>query len=224
MTLALFPQPERFRCLLADPPWLERGGGKSKRGADRHYPLAPTKEIPGIIRSSGLFRPAENAHFWLWVTDNFLEDGLFVMRELGFRYVRCKIWVKMPDPGHVLRDLVEQVLASALSPAKAIEQALKLLRVAVGLGQYLRGAHEICLFGVRGKGLDPSVRTAHRDVPSVVFGARGRHSAKPESSYEAIERVSKGPRVEFFARSCREGWVSWGNDAAVQPLAEEVSC
>lgn len=26
---------DRFRCITADPPWLERGGGKSKRGADR---------------------------------------------------------------------------------------------------------------------------------------------------------------------------------------------
>jgi hypothetical protein len=24
-----------YRCIVADPPWLERGSGKSKRGADR---------------------------------------------------------------------------------------------------------------------------------------------------------------------------------------------
>lgn len=219
----LFPEPASFACLAADPPWLERGGGKSKRGADRHYPLVPTAEIPGVIRSSGLFLPAPNAHLWLWVTDNFLEDGLFVMRALGFRYVRCMVWVKMPDPGQVLRDLLERALTDALAPLAALKLALKLLRVATGLGQYLRGGHEICLFGVRGKGLDPSVRTTFRDVPSVVFGARGRHSEKPARSYEVIERVSKGPRVEFFARSRRPGWTSWGNDAAVTAPLEAAS-
>jgi hypothetical protein len=34
-----------YRCILADPPWLERGGGKIKRGADRHYPLLKDYEI-----------------------------------------------------------------------------------------------------------------------------------------------------------------------------------
>ncbi len=30
----------RYRTIYADPPWdTERGGGKIKRGADRHYPL-----------------------------------------------------------------------------------------------------------------------------------------------------------------------------------------
>lgn len=192
MTGQLFPHGATFACLLADPPWMERGGGKSKRGADRHYLLVPTRDIPRVIRSSGLFLPAPNAHLWMWVTDNFLTDGLWVMEQLGFRYVRTMCWVKATN---------EAELAAGAGQ--------------VGLGQYLRGQHELCLFGVHGRGTDPSVRTEHRDVPSVVYGRRGRHSAKPASSYVAIERVSRGPRVEFFARSERPGWTSWGNDPAV---------
>ena len=188
----LFKEREPFRCLMADSPWAERGGGRIKRGADKHYPLLETRDIPRIIRSSGLFLPAEHAHLWLWVTDNFLEDGLFVMKALGFRYVRTMVWIKAAD-----------------------EVALAAGEGQIGLGQYMRGQHELCLFGVHGKGLHASVRTAERGVPSVVYGRRGEHSRKPESSYEAIERVSHGPRVEFFARSKRPGWTSWGNDAAV---------
>jgi site-specific DNA-cytosine methylase len=37
-----------YHAILADPPWLERGGGQTKRGADRHYPLMPTKEIAAL--------------------------------------------------------------------------------------------------------------------------------------------------------------------------------
>jgi hypothetical protein len=35
----------KYGTILADPPWLERGGGKIKRGADRHYPLMKTRDI-----------------------------------------------------------------------------------------------------------------------------------------------------------------------------------
>ena len=38
-------QAGSYRTLYADPPWPERGGGKIKRGADRHYALMPVAEI-----------------------------------------------------------------------------------------------------------------------------------------------------------------------------------
>ena len=34
-----------YRTILADPPWNERGAGKVKRGADRHYDVMKTEEI-----------------------------------------------------------------------------------------------------------------------------------------------------------------------------------
>lgn len=183
------PPREAYRTLLADPPWLERGGGASRRGADRHYPLLDVVGIVEAIRGSGYFRPAEDAHLWLWVTDNFLAEGLEVMRRLGFAYVRTAVWVKAQT---------EAELAAG--------------GAAIGLGQYLRGSHELMLLGVRGSGMSPSVRTEHRDVRSVIYGRRGRHSAKPREAYRLIERVSLGPRIEFFARSRRRGWQSWGNE------------
>ena len=79
-----------------------------------------------------------------------------------------------------------------------------------GIGQYLRGQHEICLLGVRGKTMLPPVR----NVPSVVHAKRGEHSAKPDAAYSAIERVSPGtPRLEIFARRPRAGWTVWGNES-----------
>lgn len=186
-----------FRCLLLDPPWNETGGqggswGESKRGADRHYPLLKTRRIPDVVRRSGLWRPTSDAHVWMWVTDNFLQDGLWVLRVLGFRYVRTMVWVKAED---------EEQLAAG--------------DVQIGLGKYLRGSHELCLFGVYGRGLHLDVRGEAKNVPSVVYGRRTRHSQKPGSSYDTIEKVSNGPRIEFFARSERPGWVSWGNEVSV---------
>lgn len=189
-------------CLM-DPPWTESGGGKIKRGADRHYPLVPTKKLPALLIGSGEWYPTPNAHLWMWATNNYLPDALWLGEQLGFRYVTNAVWVKTADP-----KALEQPGDNGLVPASA-------LKLQVGLGQYLRGSHELLLFLVRkgGKGQHESVWNGHRDVPSVIRARRTKHSRKPAESYDLIERVSKGPRLEMFARVARPGWRLWGNEA-----------
>lgn len=86
----------RFKTVYADPPWNERGGGKIKRGADRHYNLLKTKEIPAVMMNECPYWTDvdDPAHLYLWVTNNYLPDGLWVMNELGFRYVTNLVWTK----------------------------------------------------------------------------------------------------------------------------------
>jgi N6-adenosine-specific RNA methylase IME4 len=175
-----------FATITADPPWLERGAGKSIRGAQRHYPLLRTRDIPRVMMVAPEWRPAKHAHLYLWVTNNFLQDGLYVMSALGFRYVTNIAWLKGEE--------------------RAEETSLQ-----AGIGQYFRGAHELCLFGVRGSGLVQ--RTARRDIKSAFVARRDVHSRKPESFYELVEARSNGPYLECFARSGRPGWASWGNEA-----------
>ena len=185
---------EKFRTFYVDCPWLERGGGKIKRGADRHYPLVKTKDMPRVICSSPLWNPAEHVHVYMWVTNNFLPDGLWVMDQLGVAYKTNIGWAK----------------------------------TRAGLGQYFRGKHELILFGVIGRGMDQSVYSGRRDivswwdpeseedtyleVPHVKKDGKRVHSAKPEPFYAMVEARSKGPYAEFFARSARPGWSSWGNE------------
>jgi len=84
-----------YRTILADPPWLERGGGRIKRGADRHYPLLKTREMARVILDSGAFTPdPEGCHLYLWATNNHLPDALAVMDQLGFRYITMLTWAK----------------------------------------------------------------------------------------------------------------------------------
>lgn len=168
---------DRYRCILADPPWAETGGGKIKRGADRHYPVLATPEIIRVMLTAPAWRPAADCHLWLWVTNNFLEHGLLVMRALGFRYVTNVVWAKRR----------------------------------FGLGQYARGQHELMLFGVRGR--LPAIRKT-RSLLGGDLLPRREHSRKPDEQYEAIETVSPGPRVEFFARRPRADWDVWGNEVA----------
>jgi len=83
----------KYHTIYADPPWNERGGGKIKRGADRHYPLMKTKDIIDMADFINEIS-YENCHLYLWVTNNFLPDGLKVMEEWGFRYVTIITWMK----------------------------------------------------------------------------------------------------------------------------------
>jgi N6-adenosine-specific RNA methylase IME4 len=88
-------QDTRIRTIVADPPWNERGGGKIKRGADKHYSLM---KRDGIAEVMGTWIEEEelheNLHLYLWVTNNFLADGMWVVNQLGFRYITNLVWAK----------------------------------------------------------------------------------------------------------------------------------
>jgi len=182
----------KFACIAADPPWLERGGGKIKRGADRHYPLMPTADIAALPMRRAA---AVDAHLWLWVTDNFLKDGLQVMDAWGFRYVRTWVWVKGEEDGG--------------------DESLQL-----GLGQYGRNCHEQLLFGVRGH---LPVPTPDRRPASVFHARRTVHSRKPARAYEIMQQVSPGPRLELFARDPRDGWLVLGNQSSGGDIRDDLA-
>lgn len=192
------PQIGLYRTVMADPPWLERGAGQIKRGADRHYPLMRTADIAALPVSEWA---AVDAHLYLWVTNNFLEDGLEVMRAWGFRYVTKIDWFKsIDDHDDVDGDLACEVADSHLQ---------------IGLGQYFRGCTESCLFGVRGR-VEYRTADGKRSQGRTGFHApRSQHSAKPEKFRAMVERVSHGPYLEMFARRPAEGWDLWGNQAPV---------
>lgn len=202
---------DAYDCMLLDPPWLEQGGGKSKRGADRHYPLVRTECMPELIIGSGVWRPARDAHLYMWVTNNFLEDGLWLMKTLGFDYITNLVWVKITKTE-------EQILEAfgMLDAGLPTETALARLLVS-GIGQYFRGQHELLLFGTRKGASGTVLRTEDKTLGTVFFGARGDHSAKPPVARKIIERRTAAPaphetrRIEFFARYAAPGWTAWGN-------------
>ena len=81
-----------YKTIYADPPWMERGGGKIKRGADKHYPLMSTKDIIALpVRE---IADPEGCHLYLWTTNNFLPDALKVVEAWGFQYVTMITWMK----------------------------------------------------------------------------------------------------------------------------------
>ena len=182
---------DEFSVIAADPPWNERGGGKIKRGADKHYSLMEPADILAAMLQAPVWRPAANAHLYLFTTMSSLADAMWLMPALGFRYVSHVVWAKRNE-GSDTAD--------------------------VSIGQYFRGEHELVLFGTRGKGF--AVRSKERGLRSVVYARTPRdqsgkrvHSRKPDELFSLIERRSTGPKLEMFARSGRPGWASWGDQA-----------
>lgn len=80
-------------------------------------------------------------------------------------------------------------------------------------GHYgMQVTHEHVLIGTRGGDL-PDVPTPHDDS-TFTAKRRSEHSAKPVDLVQFIERHwTLGRRVELFARTRREGWDAFGDDA-----------
>ncbi len=78
----------------------------------------------------------------------------------------------------------------------------------MGTGDWLRGQTEHCLLAVRGQ---PIIKLTNQTT--VLYGHVREHSRKPESFYEMVEALCPGSKVELFARTSRQGWVSHGDQA-----------
>lgn len=100
---------KKYKTIYADPPWMERGSGKVKRGADRHYPLMKTKDIMALPVQE-LVDP-DGCHLYLWTTNNFLPDALRVVEAWGFEYVTIITWMKdRQGLGQYYRGLTEHCI------------------------------------------------------------------------------------------------------------------
>ena len=91
MTMSYFQTDKKYKTIYADPPWPEHGGGKIKRGADRHYKLMTVKEIMALPVAD---LAEDNSHLYLWATNNYLPDALRVMAAWGFVYKTTITWGK----------------------------------------------------------------------------------------------------------------------------------
>ena len=187
----------KYKTILSDPPWAESGGGKIKRGADRHYELMKTKDIIAMKDFVSSLTDTSGCHLYLWVTNNFLEDGLEVMKQWGFRYITKITWVK----GEVVNGLLPDM-----------NGLFKLQKF--GLGQYFRGITEDCLFGSIGNHEYKITQEGKRaQGKTLIIEPRKEHSRKPETMRQMAELVSYPPRIELFARQETDGWYTWGNEA-----------
>lgn len=172
-----------YAVLVADPPWSFRDSLPGRaRGAAKHYRCMST----GDLCSMELPPLSANSLLFLWRVASMQDDALRLMLAWGFGRPKSEIvWVKLrkdADPS----------------------------RPRMGMGHYVRNAHETCLIGARGSAAS---LIRNRGVPSVIQAPRGQHSAKPAAFYEAVDKlVGDAPKVELFARRQWPGWTCLGDE------------
>ena len=85
----------RFAVVYADPPWSYSNSGLEQSAASQ-YPTMATDEIAALPVADLC---GDWTVLFLWATAPLLTDALRVMREWGFSYKSCAVWVKDRAPG-----------------------------------------------------------------------------------------------------------------------------
>jgi N6-adenosine-specific RNA methylase IME4 len=133
----------------------------------------------------------ENAHLYLWVTNNFLRDGFRVLDAWGFRYITLITWKKQHiGLGQYFRGMTEHCMF-------AVRGNLP-YRTHMEDGEEKRN---------QGKTFLEADRT--------------EHSKKPDQVRQWIEQVSYPPYLELFALEEFDGWDRWGNEVGTPLAIEE---
>ena len=124
---------------------------------------------------------ADNAVCFLWVTGPFLAIGAHIP---------------------ILSAWGFQPRAMAFEWAKTTKAGA----FCFGSGHTTRKCVEYVVLGKRGR----SVRE-HADISELIVAMRPEPSRKPDEFFARVERYSRGPYLEMFARQSRAGWASWGD-------------
>lgn len=107
-------------------------------------------------------------------------------------------------PNGLLEDAMEVIRAWGF----VYRSMLVWIKPRLGLGVYVRNAHETLLFATRGK-----APVKFHSQPSWLFAPfQLPHSHKPEEVFSVIERMSNGPYLELFSRRRQLGWDVWGDE------------
>lgn len=171
-----------YQTIYADPPW--QFANRTGKMAPEHRRLHRyrTMTIDEICALPVKGVAADPSHCYLWCPNALLAWGLRVMECWGFTYKTNLVWYKIRKDG---------------GPDGR------------GVGFYYRNVTELLLFGVRGhmRTLKPGRRAVN-----IILTRKREHSRKPDEFYGLIEKCSRGPRLELFARHPRPGWTQWGDE------------
>jgi N6-adenosine-specific RNA methylase IME4 len=182
--LLAFCAGQKFRTILADPPWQFQN--RTGKMAPEHKRLSryPTMSLEEILELPVGQVADDTCHLYLWVPNALLPYGLEVMKKWGFQYKTNIVWEKVRKDGE---------------PDGR------------GVGFYFRNVTEILLFGIKGSNAR-TLPPARRQV-NLVRSQKREHSRKPDEIITLIEQCSSAPYLELFARGERKGWTLWGNQA-----------
>lgn len=176
-------------------------------GSDSHYNDLETEDIYSLP-VEGILK--EDAHLWLWGTEEALRNGWLVecCRKWGFEDKALWPWTKLTKNPLSKKQL--KMYRNREWPI--IEYKGKLHGLVWANGYYSRVTNEYLLLGIRGDNITiHDERQRHRQI---IAPWTGEHSEKPEDSYRLIENYSPNDAIELFAREQHSSkWKVWGKQA-----------
>lgn len=97
----------RYRTIVADPPWRYESAA-TKADAGKHYETMSLEEIAALSVPE---LADTSCHLWLWTTNAFMEDALWLVRCWMFRPMTILTWCKrQPGVGFYLRNNTEHCI------------------------------------------------------------------------------------------------------------------
>ena len=171
---------KEYAIIYADPPWkYNKTVGEGI--ANEEYSTMDLYKIKNYLKKEKI-KSQDNSILFLWITFPLLKEGLEVMEAWGFKYKTCGFnWIKLN----------------------------KNKKPFFGIGHYTKSNSELCLIGIKGKGLTILDDT----ISQIIFSEKDKHSKKPDEVPEKIVKlVGDRKRAELFARKERKGWDVWGNE------------
>ena len=150
------------------------------KNAARHYSCMGADDLQSMNVND---IAADDSVIIMWATFPTLPEALELLKVWGFNYSTVVFtWVKKNKSGDGWF---------------------------FGTGNYTRANAEICLLGVKGKGLTVKSRSVRQICDAPV----GEHSVKPDEIRDRIvELFGDVKRIEMFARKTTPGWEIWGNE------------
>lgn len=184
MKVDIYNTDKKYNIIYADPAWNYKNkpsqNGTSRGFAGNHYNLIEKCELESLPIEK---ISEKDSICFMWTTLPMIKQAINCMERWGFTYrTTAFVWVKKTKKGTNFW----------------------------GCGYYTRANSEICLLGIKGKGVKPISHSVHQIVETIPE----EHSKKPEIVRDKIvELCGDLPRIELFARQYADGWDRWGLEA-----------
>lgn len=180
---------------IIDPPWAYQQASHHEKltgySTGHEYKSLSAEDLAGL-QISKLMR-----YGFLWTTGPFIEEAYGLIRAWGFEPITMLAWVKCAE-----------INTNGLPAFKEWPHDPEVtIKPTYGVGYWFRGC------------VEPIIVFKHPDAPSIrtpwvgLLSPNARHSRKPDTLHQLIEKDFPGPYVELFGRRPAPGWTVLGNDA-----------
>lgn len=183
--------------LIVDPPWpyTTKITDKRVRGFSGEHYRAMS-----IDQLADLDIGRLGSHLFLWTTVAYTEDAFELVRDWGFIPVTMIFWVKAKQYMQIMGE------RKGFVPN-------------YGTGHWFRGVVEPIIVAKKPKAA--SIRSPYIGL----IAKNMRHSKKPDSLHQLIEKTPKypAPYIELFAREEQPNWICLGSDISGNDIVDDIA-